>query len=55
MRFLDGDEFELEEPHTSLARVTRVPEAGHSVYFEKPDDFNFEVFRFLHGLSGCSA
>ena len=29
------------------ATVTRVPEAGHSVYFEKPDIFNFEVLRFL--------
>ena len=29
------------------ARLLRVPEAGHSVYFEKPDIFNFEVLRFI--------
>ena len=29
------------------ARVTRVPDAGHSVYFEKPEIFNFEVSRFI--------
>ncbi len=31
------------------ARLLRVPEAGHSVYFEKPDIFNFEVLRFIEG------
>ena len=29
------------------ARLLRVPEAGHSVYFEKPDIFNFEALRFI--------
>ena len=29
------------------ATLLRVPEAGHSVYFEKPDIFNFEVLRFI--------
>ena len=29
------------------ARVTRVPEAGHSVYFEKPEIFNFVVSSFI--------
>jgi 3-oxoadipate enol-lactonase len=33
------------------ARLTRVPEAGHSVYFEKPDIFNFEVSRFIQSVS----
>ncbi len=34
------------------ARVTRVPEAGHSVYFEKPEIFNFEVSRFIEEAAG---
>ena len=29
------------------SKLLRVPEAGHSVYFEKPDIFNFEVLRFI--------
>jgi pimeloyl-ACP methyl ester carboxylesterase len=29
------------------ARVERVPEAGHSVYFERPDAFNALVERFV--------
>ena len=53
--FIVGEEDELTPPHVieaasgfiPEARVTRVPEAGHSVYFEQPDIFNFEVFRFL--------
>ena len=53
--FIVGEEDELTPPHVieaasgfiPEARVTRVPEAGHSVYFERPDIFNFEVFRFL--------
>ena len=34
------------------ARVTRVREAGHSVYFEKPEIFNFEVSRFIEDTGG---
>jgi pimeloyl-ACP methyl ester carboxylesterase len=56
--FIVGEEDEMAPPHVIEAaakyipgaRVTRVPEAGHSVYFEKPDVFNFEVFRFLQSL-----
>ena len=33
------------------ARLTRVPEAGHSVYFEQPDIFNFEVSRFIQSVT----
>ena len=29
------------------AKVTRVPNAGHSVYFEQSEIFNFEVSRFI--------
>ena len=53
--FIVGEEDELTPPQVIEtgarqipgATVTRVPEAGHSVYFEKPDVFNFEVLRFL--------
>ena len=56
--FIVGEEDELTPPHVIEAaagyipgaRVTRVPEAGHSVYFEQPDIFNFEVFRFISSL-----
>jgi len=56
--FIVGEEDELTPPHVIEAaagyipgaRVTRVPEAGHSVYFEQPDIFNFEVFRFITSL-----
>lgn len=37
------------------ARLLRVPEAGHSVYFEKPDIFNFEVLRFIESAVGAGA
>ena len=33
------------------ARLTRVPEAGHSVYFEKPGIINFEVSRFIQSVA----
>ena len=33
------------------ATLLRIPEAGHSVYFEKPDVFNFEVLRFIERAS----
>jgi 3-oxoadipate enol-lactonase len=34
---------------TRDARVARVPEAGHSVYFERPQRFNAIVAEFLQG------
>ena len=59
--FIVGEEDELTPPHVlELAgthipgsAVVRVPEAGHSVYFEKPDIFNFQVLRFIRkSISG---
>ena len=57
--FIVGEEDQLSPPHVIEAaagyipgaRVTRVPGAGHSVYFEQPDVFNFEVFRFISSVS----
>ncbi len=37
------------------ARLLKVPEAGHSVYFEKPDIFNFEALRFIEGAAAAAA
>lgn len=56
--FIVGEDDELTPPQVIEAgaraipgaKVTRVPEAGHSVYFEKPDIFNFEVFRFIQSI-----
>ncbi len=53
--FFVGEEDQISPPQVIEAganaipgsRVLRVPEAGHSVYFEKPDIFNFEVSRFI--------
>lgn len=53
--FIVGEEDDLIPPHViELASghipgstVVRVPEAGHSVYFEKPDVFNFQVLGFI--------
>ena len=53
--FVVGEVDELSPPHVIEAaskyvpgsRVMRVPEAGHSVYFEQPEVFNFEVLRFI--------
>jgi 3-oxoadipate enol-lactonase len=53
--FVTGDEDILIWPELSEAvqakvagsRLLRVPEAGHSVYFEQPDLFNREVGAFL--------
>ena len=53
--FIVGEEDELSPPHVIEAaaryvpgsRVLRVPDAGHSVYFEQPEVFNFEVLRFI--------
>jgi len=55
VQFIVGDEDELTPPHIlKLAskyiegsEVTVIPDCGHSVYFEKPDIFNFEVARFI--------
>jgi pimeloyl-ACP methyl ester carboxylesterase len=33
----------------SHARFVKVPDAGHSVYFERPDEFNRIVLEFLRG------
>ncbi len=56
--FIVGDEDDVTPPHVIElavgyipgARLTRVPDAGHSVYFERPDVFNFEMRRFLESL-----
>ena len=53
--FIAGDEdivipprvCEVAAGHFRDARVERVPAAGHSVYFERPDVFNAIVERFL--------
>jgi 3-oxoadipate enol-lactonase len=53
--FFVGEEDQLSPPSVIEAgaraipgsRLLRVPEAGHSVYFEKPDIFNFEALRFI--------
>jgi len=53
--FVVGEDDELTPPHVIEsaakyvpgARVLRVPEAGHSVYFEQPQIFNFEILRFI--------
>ena len=55
--FIVGEEDDIIPPHViekaatfvQGSRVIRVPEAGHSVYFEKPEVFNFEVHRFIQG------
>ena len=56
--FIVGDEDDLTPPHVIEmaagyvpgAKLLSVPDAGHSVYFERPDVFNFEVERFLNSL-----
>ena len=58
--FIVGEEDQMTPPqvveagarYVPGARVTRVPEAGHSVYFEKPEIFNFEVSRFIEEAGG---
>jgi 3-oxoadipate enol-lactonase len=55
MLFLVGAEDVLQPPDivgaaasmVALAQFTVVSDSGHSVYFEQPDVFNFEVSRFL--------
>ena len=53
--FVVGEEDDLTPPyvieaasrHIPGSEVMRVPGCGHSVYFENPDVFNFEVARFI--------
>jgi 3-oxoadipate enol-lactonase len=53
--FFVGEDDQISPPQVIAAgakaisgsKLLRVPEAGHSVYFEKPDIFNFEVSRFI--------
>lgn len=53
--FVVGEEDDITPPHVIEAAsrhipgsdVMRVPGCGHSVYFENPDVFNFEVSRFI--------
>jgi pimeloyl-ACP methyl ester carboxylesterase len=55
--FLTSDEDGLIWPelservhaHVPGSELVRVPGAGHSTYFERPDVFNREVGRFLKG------
>tara|TARA_Y100000814_G_scaffold104072_1_gene72987 strand:+ start:1462 stop:2241 length:780 start_codon:yes stop_codon:yes gene_type:complete len=57
--FLVGEDDLLTPPHVidiaagyiKGCKVTVVPDCGHSVYFEKPDVFNFEVGRFISDSS----
>ena len=39
---------QLMRRQISHARFVTVPDAGHSVYFERPDEFNRIVLEFLH-------
>ena len=60
--FFVGEDDQISPPQVIAAgakaipgsKLLRVPEAGHSVYFEKPDIFNFEVLRFIES-AGASA
>lgn len=57
--FFVGEDDQISPPQVIAAgakaipgsKMLRVPEAGHSVYFEKPDIFNFEVLRFIESAS----
>ncbi len=57
--FFVGEDDQISPPQVIAAgakaipgsKLLRVPEAGHSVYFEKPDIFNFEVLRFIENAS----
>ena len=57
--FFVGEDDQISPPQVIAAgakaiagsKLLRVPEAGHSVYFEKPDIFNFEVLRFIESAS----
>ena len=58
--FIVGEEDDLTPPHIiKLAskhikgsQMIIVPNCGHSVYFENPDVFNFEVGLFIQESSG---
>ena len=64
VRFIGGEDDVLQPPAVlemacSLfpnASLIEVPQCGHSMYFEKPDVFNFLVHRFLKdcGIGGSS-
>ena len=57
VQFIVGEDDEITPPHVlELAsahiegsEVIIVPDCGHSVYFEKPGIFNFEVEKFIKG------
>ena len=61
--FIVGEEDDLTPPHVLEAasghipgsELIRVPGCGHSVYFENPDVFNFEVGRFIAQASAPGA
>ena len=61
--FIAGEEDPLIPPrvleaaakHVRDARVVRVPEAGHSVYFERAEKFNAIVDEFLSGSAASPA
>ena len=58
--FIVGEEGELTPPHVldqavahiPGSKMIRIPDCGHSVYFENPKVFNFEVGRFIGGVFG---
>jgi 3-oxoadipate enol-lactonase len=58
MLFLVGEEDILQPPEivsaasrlVPNAQLAVVPNAGHSVYFEQPEVFNYQVARFLAGV-----
>jgi len=60
VQFIVGEDDEITPPHVlNLAsahiegsKVIIIPDCGHSVYFEKPEIFNFEVEKFIEGCSG---
>ena len=62
VRFIGGEDDVLQPPAVlemacmlfPNASLVEVPECGHSMYFEKPDVFNFLVHRFLKdcGIKG---
>lgn len=61
--FIVGEDDDLTPPHVIEmassyipgSEVLRVPGAGHSVYFENPDVFNFEVQRFIQQSAARSS
>ena len=58
--FIVGEEDEMIPPHVLEAaaavvpgaRILRFPGAGHSVYFEKAQQFNAAVLDFLREVDG---